>query len=104
MTSRDLEYSRTQIGQETRRMKASDRHIIASRPRFGAGSWSATPDAAMTIAQARSAYDAGAVEMAQAVTDEDVLLYAIPRRRKEQRRPWFGRLVDVPAPRALGLR
>lgn len=86
-------------------MKAAPRHIIAERSwPVGSGAelepWRPTPDAVLTIDEAKRAYDQGTIEMCQG--REEVIeagrkiivvsLYAIPRTvPRKVDRPTFGR-------------
>lgn len=69
--------------------RAPDNLIIAKRLRWVTSDWKRTPAATMTIGQAQDAYDRGEIELCQGITDREVLLYAIPRRLKDRRRPYF---------------
>ena len=46
------------------------------------------------LAQAREEYDAGKVELCQKKVDDLILLYAIPRRRKTTRKPYFKEILE----------
>ena len=73
--------------------RAPDSQIIARRRLDKTDAkWTAAPGATMTIAAARAAYDDGLIEIAQGRDGDYATLYAIPRRHKAERLPWFGRM------------
>lgn len=73
-------------------MKQADRHLIIAYRRLDVpdAGWRSVPDAAMTIRQAKDAYDRGEVELCQGRDGHFATLYAIPRLERVRRLSLFG--------------
>ena len=70
--------------------RAPDRFVIASRGRAGGDpAWRAAKGAWIGMAAARRAYDNGTLELAQGARGDAMVLYAMPRRVRAVRAPWF---------------
>lgn len=79
--------------------RLSDSHIIARRNLRSVSEigsrWREEPGAAMTLRQARDAYDRGEVIMAQRTEDGWAIQYAVRRQQVEKgKAPWFGRVFE----------
>ena len=73
--------------------KAPDAYIIARRALNRAdATWRPMAFSGWTIADARAAYAAGRIELATGRDGDDATLYAIPRKIRQVRAPWFGRV------------